>query len=294
MSDREDFNRTGPNPWISSSGEIAHPDSPRGGGGPGFFASTGPLRAEGGWSAVLPDPGVTTWAGGFAGATEGGRGAVLPLPWVSTGAGSLVGTTAGGPPVLPSPRSPSGRRLIASDIKGSETGALPPKEAPAPAKTLTVSGVVVAGGPLNDATIDLVNEAAKTQSNKRYIGYDSLVRVGGSIAWRANNPGNLRDASTKIGTVPGGVGNFAVFATIADGRAAQRSLYLNTYGNMTVRDAVTKLTPPSENDTAGYLKKLAKAGVDLDKDVKTQIDKLMSAIQANEGLIEGTEVTRAK
>ncbi len=174
-------------------------------------------------------------------------------------------------------------------------GTAPPISSTAAApKKLTISGVVVAGGPLNDATIDLVNEAAKSiRKNRRYVAYDTIVKVGGSLAWRANNPGNLRGASTKIGTVPGAVGKFAVFATMADGRAAQKSLYKNTYGSMTVRDAVPHLTPPEENDTVAYLKRLKAAGIDLDQDVKSQIDALMIAIEANEGMIAGTEVTRA-
>ena len=46
MSSSDDFARTSSSPWISSSGEIVHPDSPRGGGGPGRFAGPGPLGAE--------------------------------------------------------------------------------------------------------------------------------------------------------------------------------------------------------------------------------------------------------
>jgi len=64
------------------------------------------------------------------------------------------------------------------------------------------------------------------------------------------------------------------------------------YGDMKVRDAINKLTPPSENDTKGYLAQLKAAGIDLDKDVKSQIDTLMKAVEANEGLIQGTEVAR--
>ena len=92
------------------------------------------------------------------------------------------------------------------------------------ASILKISGKIVEGGPLSSATIIAVNEAAaKTPSQwRRYIAYSDKVKVGGSLAWRANNPGNLRDASTKIGTVPGAVGNFAVFASLEDGRAAQR------------------------------------------------------------------------
>jgi hypothetical protein len=79
-----------------------------------------------------------------------------------------------------------------------------------------------------------VNAAAKQTPPqwRRYIAYQNSVNIGGSLAWRANNPGNLRDAPSKIASVPGAVGHFAVFATLADGRAAQRALYLDKYGAM--------------------------------------------------------------
>jgi hypothetical protein len=159
---------------------------------------------------------------------------------------------------------------------------------------LTISGVIVAGGDLSKATIVEVNAAAaKTHEQwRRYIAYLDIVKVGGSLAWRANNPGNLRSASTSIGSVPGAVGHFAVFATFENGRAAQRALYLEKYGAKSVRAAIDKLTPPSENDTENYLAQLQAAGVKLDQNVKSQIDLLMKAVEANEGLIEGIIVSR--
>lgn len=165
---------------------------------------------------------------------------------------------------------------------------------PAPPRQPSISGKIVEGGPLSNADVAAIDEAAKQVPSqfRRYIAYAGAIKVGGSLAWRANNPGNLRDAPTKIDTVSGAVGTFAVFATMSDGRAAQRSLYLDKYGDQTVKDAINKLTPPSENDTAGYLAKLKAAGVDLDKDVKSQIDRLMPAVEANEGMITGIEVTR--
>ncbi len=158
----------------------------------------------------------------------------------------------------------------------------------------TIPGTIIAGGPLNQATIVAVNVAAtKTPAQwRRYIAYATQVKVGGSLAWRANNPGNLRDASSKIGHVSGAVGTFAVFANLDDGRAAQRALYLNKYGAMTVRDAVAKLTPPSENNTVRYLAELQRAGVDPDKDVRSQVDVLMPAVAVSEGLIAGIVVLR--
>lgn len=162
------------------------------------------------------------------------------------------------------------------------------------AKVAPVTGSIVAGGPLSEATVTAVNLAgAKVPSEwRRFIAYADRVKVGGSLAWRANNPGNLRTASTKIGSVSGAVGTFAVFATLEEGRTAQRALYLSRYGDMKVEDAINKLTPPTENDTAAYLDKLKGAGVALDKDVKSQIDSLMKGVEANEGLIEGVEVMR--
>lgn len=162
-------------------------------------------------------------------------------------------------------------------------------------KTPSITGVVVAGGPLSDADVDAINKAAPSvpAQFRHYVAYADSIKIGGSLAWRANNPGNLRDASTKIGKVPGASGTFAVFATMDDGRAAQRDLYVNTYGAMKVREAIEKLTPRNENDTDAYLKKLAAAGVDLDKDVKSQIDVLMPAIEANEGMITGVVIARA-
>jgi hypothetical protein len=165
---------------------------------------------------------------------------------------------------------------------------------PPAAPVLRISGIIAAGPPLSASTIAAVNAAARQTPPqwRRYIAYQDSVNVGGSLAWRANNPGNLRDAPTKIASVQGAVGHFAVFATLDDGRAAQRTLYLDKYGAMKVRDAINQLTPPSENDTAGYLAQLKAAGVDLDKTVTSQIDVLMPAVEANEGLIAGISLRR--
>jgi len=160
---------------------------------------------------------------------------------------------------------------------------------------LTITGVIAAGGDLSPETIEAVNEAANNVPArwKRFVAYATEVKVGGSLAWRANNPGNLRDAPTKIASVPGASGTFAVFTTMEEGRAAQKQLYLTKYGTSTVRDAVGKhLTPPNENDTPTYLQQLQIAGVNLDSTMKSQIDVLMTAIEANEGVIEGVLVPR--
>jgi hypothetical protein len=218
------------------------------------------------------DPDVTTRLGDTPGPLGVNDHADVNLPRVGSASGARIGQAC---------RLPCGTAIAA----GSRT--------PKP-EVLTITVTLVAGGPLTAGTIHAVNDAAvKTPVQwRRGIAYSEHVNVGGSLAWRANNPGNLRTASTKIGEVGGAVGKFAVFATLADGRAAQRALYLDKYGAMKVRDAIDKLTPPSENDTAGYLAGLQRAGVDLDKTVASQIDALMPAVEANEGLIAGTVVQR--
>ena len=192
-----------------------------------------------------------------------------------------------------------GKRTLTEQLSpapaSAKPGAVGGEAAETAGKKPTIPGTIIEGGALSDADVDAINEAAPKvpKQFRRYVAYAGVIKVGGSLAWRANNPGNLRDADTKIGTVHGAVGTFAVFANMEAGRAAQRALYLNKYGSMKVRDAIEKLTPPSENDTATYLKRLEQAGVDLDKDVKSQIDTLMSAVEANEGMITGVEIARS-
>lgn len=211
------------------------------------------------------------------------------------GRGSAVETPGGG--VDGGQQRPGvGKQTLTEQLPGAgSTIGAPAAPGELAKKTPSITGVVVAGGPLSDADVDAIDKAAISvpKQFRHYVAYSDSIKVGGSLAWRANNPGNLRDASTKIGKVPGASGTFAVFATMDDGRAAQRDLYLNTYGAMTVKAAIEKLTPRNENDTDAYLKKLAAAGVDLDKDVKSQIDVLMPAVKNNEGMIAGLVVARA-
>jgi hypothetical protein len=41
--------------WLNTQGDVVHPDAPRGGGGPGLFARSGPLGADG-EAELLPHP----------------------------------------------------------------------------------------------------------------------------------------------------------------------------------------------------------------------------------------------
>jgi len=86
----------------------------------------------------------------------------------------------------------------------------------------------------------------------------------GSVAWRNNNPGNLRFAGQ-----PGakqGAGGFAAFDSVELGRNALRNqISLNIERGydatgrpiVTLADLITSWAPPNENDTAAYIRNVA-------------------------------------
>ena len=80
------------------------------------------------------------------------------------------------------------------------------------------------------------------------------VRVGGTRAWRNNNPGNLRNTnfSKRRGSL-GEAGGFAVFPSVNTGRHALADLLnTNTYESLTINEAINRYAPPSENVTTNY------------------------------------------
>ncbi len=195
------------------------------------------------------------------------------------------------------PQTQAGRRLLAHELThvvqhktGAESVQRQAKGTASATPKLTITGVIAAGGELSAATILAVNTAAKSVPNewKHFVAYEAFVNVGGTLSWRANNPGNMRGWSTKIAETSNG---FAVFTTVEIGRAAHRAR-LTQLGDKIVRDAIAILTPKKENDLARYLAGLKAQGIDLDATVRPQIDQLLPAIQKNEGWIEGTVVPR--
>lgn len=80
------------------------------------------------------------------------------------------------------------------------------------------------------------------------------VNIGqGTLAARNNNPGNLRYAGQPGATQ--GEGGFARFETPEAGyEALKAQIELDKSRGMTVQEFVSKYAPPSENDTATYIK----------------------------------------
>jgi len=131
----------------------------------------------------------------------------------------------------------------------------------------------------------------------------------GTLAWRNNNPGNLKygEFARDFGALGIGGGGHAVFATFADGAAAQKALLFSdegnpktgTYYDLSIRDAIAKYAPVDDpnpiakNDPPAYAAYVAEeAGVSVDTILKdlsdSQQDALLKAMRFFEGWKAGT------
>lgn len=94
-----------------------------------------------------------------------------------------------------------------------------------------------------------------------YAGSDGthLLRTGGTIAWRFNNPGNIRPVDeTKpimgaigIGKTKGN-GAFLIFASYEDGRAQKKSLLRRKYNQRTIYTMIAGVPDKHGNIVMGY------------------------------------------
>lgn len=76
------------------------------------------------------------------------------------------------------------------------------------------------------------------------------------LSIRNNNPGNLRVSSPPWNGTAGQNSGFAVFDSMENGIRAlclQLIAYQTRYGIRTVRQAISRWAPGSENDTASYI-----------------------------------------
>lgn len=137
---------------------------------------------------------------------------------------------------------------------------------------------------------------------------DKQQRIG-NANWRMNNPGNLRPTDwtmSQPGVVgvadAGSSGQFAVFATKADGLRAKENLLFggNTpYANLSIRDAMYRYAPETDNnDTEAYIKSIVNA-VGLPDQTKlasfspSQRAAMLSAIDKFEGFNVGKVIQAA-
>lgn len=91
-----------------------------------------------------------------------------------------------------------------------------------------------------------------------------VKRVGGTLSWRHNNPGNLifTKFSRDHGAITKGLRNLSIFPTFWHGDIAQRQLVFGTqreYHKMSIADAIAKYAPEYDNnDPVKYADFLAK------------------------------------
>lgn len=129
-----------------------------------------------------------------------------------------------------------------------------------------------------------------------------LLKTGGSLNWRFNNPGNLISVKNQQGKIGVGVvynpdkHSFAIFSSIKAGDNAKRSLLKRKYKDYTIPEMMKKYAPGNDgNNPEAYADFImSESGVtqgekvgDLDD---TKFSKVIKAISKKEGgLKPGTE-----
>lgn len=130
---------------------------------------------------------------------------------------------------------------------------------------------------------------------------NTIKRTGGTVAWRTNNPGNLKNSkfSQEMGSVGEDAGGHAVFKTREHGLQAQYVLLFapdGSYYNLTLKDAIARYAPSADsNDPDKYQRYITdKTGVPGDQKLKTvPVDKrleILNAMHVFEGYKEGKDV----
>lgn len=123
-------------------------------------------------------------------------------------------------------------------------------------------------------------------------------REGGTLAWRCQNPGNLKDGdfARKHGSIGTGLNGMAVFPTVAHGKAAQRDLLFGTgsrYLSMNLEKAISIYAPDYDgNDPEAYCDYVSRhARVSYLKVLSSMTDeekdRVLAAMQAMEGQSPG-------
>lgn len=117
---------------------------------------------------------------------------------------------------------------------------------------------------------------------------------GPSIPFAANNPLNIRFAGQDGAANTNG---FAAFPTVEAGQAAtdaQFGKYADR-GINTVRQLVSTWAPPNENDTAGYIDRVAKqTGINPDQQINLKDPSVASVIQRAMAGVEGNKNARVQ
>jgi hypothetical protein len=201
--------------------------------------------------------------------------------------GTLARQVAPAPSAVPA-SAPSATPAPSAVPAPSATPA--PSAAPAPAPAPAPSAAPATRQPPG---------ASGTHQGQRYVVYQDEVRVGGTKAWRNNNPGNIiggawANAHGAIGTAF----DMAVFPDEATGAAAIPALLRTArYQAMTIREAISTYAPPRENNTEAYIQHVT-TGAHVPETTRlsaladAQLDLIVDVIRGVEGWAAGTTFDR--
>jgi hypothetical protein len=120
------------------------------------------------------------------------------------------------------------------------------------------------GGGGAGASSGTITEVVERGPGFNVVKYDDgkVERRTGARNWRNNNPGNIEfgDFARRQGAI-GTDGRFAIFPTYEVGKRAKEALLFEgrNYSGLTIAQAITRYAPPSENDTAMYIRVAAGA-----------------------------------
>jgi hypothetical protein len=129
--------------------------------------------------------------------------------------------------------------------------------------------------------------------------YANEVRVEGTLAWRNNNPGNIRPGqfAQNHGAIGSG-GGFAIFPDEATGSNALLALLQTPmYQSLTITNAIFKYAPPTDNNnTQAYVNFIRQAtGLNVNRTMSSlsadELNAVAGAIRQQEGWTEGTIYT---
>lgn len=150
--------------------------------------------------------------------------------------------------------------------------------------------------PVNSTNMTPVR-AIQSGNDVIFVAVDNTQykHVGGTRAWRNNNPGNIRmsEFSRRAGAI-GSAGGFAVFPDEQTGMRAVKSLLrTENYNKLTIAGAISRYAPPSENNTAAYHRSIEKlTGLSINRRMSdltdSELDKVARAIRQIEGWKPGT------
>ncbi|MGR3808213.1 integrating conjugative element protein [Pasteurella testudinis] len=122
-----------------------------------------------------------------------------------------------------------------------------------------------------------------------------IRREGGTLAWRNQNPGNIRagDFAKRHGAIGVGPSGFAIFPDAETGeRAIHALLKTKDYNNQTIAGAIERYAPRKENNTDLYIKMVTSTtGLDKNTRMSSLSDEqrrhIVNAIRKKEGWKEG-------